>query len=85
MTTSQSTPRGDPRRSPSPTEHLAAGAVVTCFDPSPSTDRPFRRGVAVGPEIADPRTRRLWIPLIWPDLAVDLVDLALVVDIAPVR
>ncbi|WP_191298692.1 hypothetical protein [Lentzea cavernae] len=65
------------------TEHLERGAVITFFDPSPFADGVFRRAVAVGAEIADPRTNLRWIPVIRSDLRVDLVAWSLVVDIAP--
>ncbi|MFD5826274.1 hypothetical protein [Lentzea sp. NPDC060358] len=45
----------------------------------------FRRAIAIGPEIVDPRTHLRWIPLIRNDLRIELVAWALVVDIAPVR
>ncbi|MFD4639009.1 hypothetical protein ACFWN2_16955 [Lentzea sp. NPDC058436] len=66
------------------TEDLEMGAVVTYFDPSPFAEGLFRRAVAIGTEIVDPRTNLRWIPLIRNDLTVDMVLLALVVDIAPV-
>ncbi|SER49230.1 hypothetical protein [Lentzea albida] len=66
------------------TGHLERGAVVTYFAPSPFAEVAFRRAVAIGPEIADPRTNTLWIPLIRRDLSVDMVMANLVVDIAPV-
>jgi hypothetical protein len=91
MATPASAPRGLPeKRTSSPasersvTEHLVNGAVVTYFDPSPFAEASFRRAVAIGPEIVDPRTGTRWIPLIRKDLTVDMVMWPLVVDIAPV-
>jgi hypothetical protein len=87
MATTPSAPRGEPSRPPevgrTVTEHLENGAVVTYFDPSPSAEPPFRRAVAVGPEIVDPGTNLRWIPLIRNDLTLDMVMWPLVVDIAP--
>ena len=51
---------------------------------SPFAEVSFRRAVALGPGIADPRTNVLWITLIRNDLTVDMVMWNLVVDIAPV-
>ncbi|MDX3660109.1 hypothetical protein PV646_22655 [Streptomyces sp. ID05-26A] len=94
MTTTPSARSGEPSRPPlarkpvptgerSVTEHLDNGAVVTYFDPSPFAEGPFRRAVAIGAEIVDPRTNLRWIPLLRGDLTIDLVAWALVVDIAP--
>jgi hypothetical protein len=89
MTTTPPAPRQPGAREPVPpdarsiTEHLDNGAVVTYFDPSPSTDDPFQRAVAMGAEIVDPRTNLRWIPLLRDDLTIDLVAWTLVVDIAP--
>ncbi|MCX2955111.1 hypothetical protein [Lentzea sp. NEAU-D7] len=94
MATTPSASRGEPSwppegREPLPasgrtvTEHLENGAVVTYFDPSPSGGPPFRRAVAVGPEIVDPVTDLCWIPLMRTDLTLDMVMWPLVVDIAP--
>ncbi|MGW6441718.1 hypothetical protein [Lentzea sp. NPDC055074] len=94
MTTTPPVPLGEPSRPPdarkpvtaserSVTEHLDNGAVVTYFDPSPFAEGPFRRAVAIGAEIVDPRTRLRWIPVLRNDLTIDLVSWTLVVDIAP--
>ncbi|SMC81866.1 hypothetical protein SAMN05660733_01853 [Lentzea albidocapillata] len=94
MATTPSAPRGEPPRPPdnrkpvsergsTVTEHLENGAVVTYFDPSPSAEPPFRRAVAVGPEMVDPGTNLRWIPVIRSDLTLDMVMWPLVVDIAP--
>ncbi|RDI32182.1 hypothetical protein [Lentzea flaviverrucosa] len=94
MATTPSASRGEPPRPPEErkpvpesgstvTEHLENGAVVTYFDPSPSAEAPFRRAVAIGPEIVDPCTNLRWIPLIGNDWSLDMVMWPLVVDIAP--
>lgn len=89
MTSTPPAPQQPEARKPVPpgertvTEHLDNGAVVTYFDPSPFTEGPFHRAVAIGAEIVDPRTNLRWIPVLRNDLTIDLVVWTLVVDISP--
>jgi hypothetical protein len=63
---------------------LADGVAVVYFDPEPVGDASFRRAVATGPEIIDPRTHDWWAPVLRPDRSVDLLPAMLIVAVFPV-
>jgi hypothetical protein len=60
---------------------LTAGAAVVYFDPEPAGDVSFRRAVATGPEIVDPRTKASWAPVTLTDRTLDLLPSALIVAV----
>jgi hypothetical protein len=64
------------------TPRLAVGAVIVYFDPEPSSEDSFRRVVATGPEIIDPRTNDWWAPVMRRDRTVDLLPSTLIVRVA---
>jgi hypothetical protein len=59
------------------------GQIVTFIDLHADTVSPFQRAVATGDVVDDPMTGRHWIPVIGSDLALTLVDPAMVVDVTP--
>ena len=65
------------------TTRLISGAVVTYFDPRPSSANSFGRAAATGPEVIDPRTNEWWAPVMLPDQTVDLLPSMLIVGIVP--
>ncbi len=63
---------------------LIDGAAVIYFNPEPVGEASFRRVVATGPEIVDPRTNDWWAPVMLPDRSVDLLPSMLIVAVFPV-
>jgi hypothetical protein len=63
-----------PQPSPDP------GTTITFLNTDPECAELFRRGVATGPAVHDPRTDQDWIPVVCPDRSRILVHQKLVVE-----
>lgn len=67
----------------SPFLHPVQGQIVTYVPSEPLEGPMFRRGTATGGQLTDPVTGTRWLPVIGPDLLLDLVDVARVVVFEP--
>jgi hypothetical protein len=59
------------------------GQIVTYLPAEPAVIPVFSRGVATGAVLTDPDTGSRWLPVIQPDLRLDLVEFAQLVTFSP--
>jgi len=64
-------------------QHLPAGTAVAYFDLSRYPVGAVRSGTTGGVAVLDPGTSEQWIPVRGADGTVDLVPVALIIDVLP--
>jgi hypothetical protein len=79
-----SDPVGAGGHDPATPFHPVRGQIITYLPAEPVEIPALSRGTATGGVLTDPATGSRWLPVIRPDLLLDLVDVARVVVFDPV-